>query len=83
MSGPEVVTVDVPPRAGSGHVSPVVAVVVVPFVVIAEEIPVARPLNSCAVTICPYAWTENAAIKAAQIQNEITLSLPLFMRVLL
>jgi hypothetical protein len=83
MSGPDVVTVDVPPRAGRGHVSPVVIVVVVPAVVTDEETPVARPLNSCAVTIWPYDWTENAAIKAAQIQNEITLSLPLFMRVLL
>ena len=46
-SGPPVtVTVYVPPRGGSGHVSPEVTVVGDPFVVIVELIPVARPLYS-------------------------------------
>jgi len=46
-----VVTVDVPPRGGSGQVSPEVVFEAVPPVVIVELIPVARPLNSWAVTI--------------------------------
>jgi hypothetical protein len=48
---PDVVAVDVPPRAGNGHVSPAVAFDATPFEVTVELIPVARPLNSCAVTI--------------------------------
>jgi hypothetical protein len=48
---PEVVDVDVPPRGDSGHVSPAVMVVGVPFVVSTALIPVARPLNWSAVMI--------------------------------
>jgi hypothetical protein len=57
--------------------------VVVPFVVIIEFMPVARPLNSWAVTIWALVWTENAARNAAPIQREKKVSLPLFIRVLL
>jgi len=84
MSGPPGnVTVDVPPRGGSGHVSPATMVDDVPFVVITEFMPVARPLNSCAVVIWANVWTENAAKIAAQIIRENTVSLPLFICVLL
>src|SRR5437868_2299872 len=43
---PEVVAVDVPPRAGNAQVSPTATVEATPFVVIVEFTPVARPLNS-------------------------------------
>jgi len=72
MSGPPVtVTVDVPPRGGSGQVSPDVTVDADPFVVIVELIPVARPLYSWAVTICAFVWTLSAANIATPIHSEI------------
>jgi hypothetical protein len=80
---PGVVTVEVPPRGGSGHVSPAVIVEVVPFAVMVELMPVARPLNSCAVTIWACAWTVKAAKIAALIQRKKKVSLPLFICVLL
>src|SRR6478609_8627698 len=47
ISGPPgEVTVDVPPRGGRGHVSPATDVEEVPFEVMIELMPVARPLNS-------------------------------------
>jgi hypothetical protein len=43
---PGVVTFDVPPRGGRGHVSPAVLVELEPLVVMVDIMPVARPLNS-------------------------------------
>ena len=84
ISGPPVaVTVDEPPLGGSGQVSPETVVVDVPFVVIVEFMPVARPLNSCAVVIWANVWTENAAKMAARTVREKKVSLPLFICVLL
>jgi len=80
---PGAVTVDVPPRGGSGHVSPATIVEEVPLVVITELMPVARPLNSSAVVIWANVWTENAAKIAAQMERENKVSLPLFICVLL
>jgi len=80
---PGAVTVDEPPLGGSGQVSPATIVDEVPFVVIIELMPAARPLNSCAVVIWANVWTENAAKIAAQIVREKKVSLPLFICVLL
>jgi len=83
ISMPDVVTVDVPPRAGSGHVSPEITLEAVPFVVIVEFMPVARPLNSWAVTIWALPWALTASTIAALIQKETRLTFPLFIGVLL
>jgi hypothetical protein len=75
---PEVVVVDVPPRGGNGHVSPAVTFDATPLAVTVELIPVARPLNSCAVSICEYPWAPAAKNTAAPIQKEMRFTFPLF-----
>jgi hypothetical protein len=80
---PGVVTVDVPPLGGRGHVSPAVIVDAVPLVVMTELMPAARPLNSWAVVIWADVWTQSAANMATPILREKKVSLPLFICVLL
>jgi hypothetical protein len=60
----------------------VTVVEVDPFVVMAALIPVARPLNSCALSICASADAHTEKITAAQKYNETDNVLPLLISVL-
>src|SRR5689334_12195548 len=83
ISGPDVVTVDVPPRNGSGQVSPTVVVVEAPLMLITDAIPVALPLYSEVPVTCACETIKVAMTMATLIQIETNLSFPMFIGVLL